>query len=236
VFGQQGLKFSFASGKLALQCRQSGDEWLYSRTCGTDRIEKLLTVSPDAAITINPVEPVNLPLEIAHHLEIVFPQIVMGPGQKKTVYLKFPVEIGVFLQSGNDISVIDIFSQNPTKYSLYGKPVTGLITRYYESGIYAEIPGTDRFYEGVITLLIDNTSASAVEVSRVVLECHTMKLFYGDRVGMRATMQIASSALAITSFDSVAPEGCPNRAIDLYTSRKLPIIPGQDFYMDSGVA
>jgi hypothetical protein len=236
VFGRHGTDFSYADETLAIDIDRSGPDPAYFRRYGNDTVRKSLSVHPDAAITINPVEPVNLPLEITHHLEIVFPGIIMGPGMNRIINLKFPVEVGVFLQSGTDESVIDIFSLNPTKYSLYGKPVTGLITRYYESDVYSAIPETDPLREGVLTLSIGNTSTGAVEVSRAVFECHTMKLFFGSYVGMHATMQVASSALAITSFDTTPPAGCPNRAIDLYSSRKLPIIPERGFYMDSGVA
>ena len=235
VFGQHSGDFSHEEKDLSVTIDRSGPVPRYERQCGSDRITKILAISPEAAITISPVEPVNLPIEIAHHLEIVFPRIIMQPGESLVVNLKFPVEIGVFLQTGTDTSVIDIFSKNPVKYSLYGKPVTGLITRYYESGIYNEPPPTDPHFEGVMTLTLRNRYTGAVEVSRGVFECHAMKLFYGALVGMNATMEIISSAIAVTSFEETPPLNCPNRGIDLCSSRKLPIIPEQGFYMESGV-
>jgi len=235
VFGYHAGDLSYAEKDLAITIDRSGPVPRYERRCGESRIETILAIKPDAVIIISPVEPVNLPEEIAHHLEIVFPRIVMQPGEARTVSLKFPVEIGVFLQTGTDTSVIDIFSLNAAKYSLYGKPVTGLITRYYESDIFQEPPPTDPHREGVMTLAIRNRYAGAVEVSRAVFECHGMKLFYGSHVGMSATMEIISSAIAVTSFEALPPSDCPNRGIDLYSSRKLPIIPEQGFYMESGV-
>jgi uncharacterized protein len=235
VFGYHPGDFSYTEKDLTITIDRSGPVPRYERECIGDRIKKILAVSPEAAITVSPVEPVNLPIEIAHHLEIVFPKIVMQPGQTMAINLKFPVEIGVFLQSGTDTSVIDIFSLNPSKYSLYGKPVTGLITRYYESDIYTVPPETDPHREGVMNLTLTNRYAGAVEVSRAVFECHAMKLFYGSRVGMNAMMEIISSAIAITSFEETPPPECPTRGIDLYSSRKLPIIPEQGFYMESGV-
>ncbi|MFA4877861.1 MAG: DUF432 domain-containing protein [Methanoregula sp.] len=235
MFGQHPGDFSYTEKDLTLLIDRSVPASRYERQCSADHIEKILAISQEAAIIISPVEPVNLPIEIAHHLELVFPRIVMQPGESMIVNLKFPVEIGVFLQTGSDTSVIDIFSLNPVKYSLYGKPVTGLITRYYESDIYHEPPKTDPHVEGVMTLTIRNRYTGAVEVSRAVFECHAMKLFYGSHVGMNATMEIISSAIAVTSFEGTPPRNCPNRGIDLYSSRKLPIIPEQGFYMESGV-
>lgn len=232
VFGLHPGDFSFTEKDLTITIDRSGPSPRYERECTGNRIRKILAISPEAAIIISPVEPVNLPVEIAHHLEIVFPRIVMQPGESMAVNLKFPVEIGVFLQAGMDTSVFDIFSLNPSKYSLYGKPVTGLITRYYESDIYSEPPETDPHHEGVMTLTIANHYTGAVEVSRAVFECHAMKLFYGSHVGMNARMEISSSAIAVTSFEETAPAGCPTRGIDLYSSRKLPIIPERGFYMD----
>ncbi|MFA4859659.1 DUF432 domain-containing protein [Methanoregula sp.] len=235
MFGHHPGDFSYTEKDFSLTLDRSGPVPRYERQCGNEKIKKILAISPEAGITISPVEPVNLPIEIAHHLEIVFPTIVMQPGESMAVNLKFPVEIGVFLLTGTDTSVIDIFSKNPVKYSLYGKPVTGLITRYYESDIYQKPPSTDPHFEGVMTLTIKNRYAGAVEVSRAVFECHAMKLFYGSHVGMNVTMEIISSAIAVTSFEETPPPDCPNRGIDLYSSRKLPIIPEQGFYMESGV-
>jgi hypothetical protein len=235
VFGHHSGDFSHVEKDLAITIDRSGPVQRYTRRCGESRIETLLAIKPDAVIIISPVEPVNLPEEIAHHLEIVFPRIILQPGEIMTVCLKFPVEIGVFLQTGTDTSVIDIFSLNSAKYSLYGQPVTGLITRYYESDIFQEPPVTDMHREGVMTLTLRNRYAGAVEVSRAVFECNGMKLFHGSYVGMRAVMEIISSAIAVTSFEVLPPPGCPNRGIDLYSSRKLPIIPEQGYYMESGV-
>jgi uncharacterized protein len=235
VFGHYDGDFSYSEKNLTLTIDRSGPSPHYERHCGNSNIKKILALNKDAAIIISPVEPVNLPIEIAHHLEIVFPRIIMQPEESMVVNLKFPVEIGVFLQTGSDTSVIDIFSLNPSKYSLYGKPVTGLITRYYESDICDGSPQTDLHREGIMTLALHNRYAGAVEVSRAVFECHAMKLYYGSHVGMKATMDIISSAIAVTSFEASPPEGCPTRGIDLYSSRKLPIIPEQGFYMESGV-
>lgn len=206
----------------------------YQRTCNGERVEKYL-VGGYNAIHIHPVEPVNLPKEITHYLEISFPAIVVPPAKNRQVFLKFPVEFGVFFELNGEMNILDIFSFAPSKYSLYGTPSAGYITRWYQSGIYTELPETDMKREGVLDLTIMNRSSSAVEVARAVFDSHYMNIFYGDHVGMTAMMTVISPVIAETTFSSAPPKGCTNKSIDLYLAKKFVVGQSKGFLMDAGI-
>jgi hypothetical protein len=144
------------------------------------------------------------------------------------------VEIGVFLESGGKTDPLDVFSLAPLKFSLYGSPSSGVITRWYESDLSTGIPVTDLRREGVMSLHIKNSAAETTTVSRAVFDSTGMCLFYGDRVAMTATMEILSPSIALTTFSDTAPADCPNRAIDLYRIRGFSITKRKGYFMEAG--
>jgi hypothetical protein len=235
VFGRYERGFSYTDPEIYLRIDDTGTLPEYRRESGGLVIKKYLAAEYDT-IHVHPVEPVNLPQEITHYLEIAFPPIVLSPATNKKIYLTFPVEIGVFFERHKEMNLLDVFSLVPAKFSLYGLPSTGIITRWYQSGIFSDIPKTDIHREGVLELTLINSSAATVEVSRAVFDSYGMQLFYGNRVSMTATMEIISPLIASTTFAGIPPDGCPNRSTDLYAARKFAVGPRKSFFMESGMA
>ena len=234
MFGRYDRCFSITGPEIRVQIEERNQLPCYIRDCNADHLEKFLINDYDA-IHIHPVEPVNLPAEITHFLEISFPTIVLPPLSDKRIFLKFPVEIGVFFETHGKMHLLDIFSLAPTKFSLYGSPSSGYITRWYRSDLYPEIPVTDMSREGVLELSLINQCSSTIEISRVVLNSHYMQIYYGDHVGMTGKMTIVSSIIAETTFVSISPSGCVNRSIDLYTARNFSVGQSKGFLMDAGM-
>ncbi|WP_231476625.1 DUF432 domain-containing protein [Methanoculleus sp. MH98A] len=195
----------------------------YRRRCEGQTFERIL-VSKTGEVVINPVEPVNLPREITDFLLVEFSPMMIEPGASRTVYLKFPVEIGVFVESARDIEVLDVFASGTQKYTLYGSPTSGIIARYYESAVYPEIPQVDPFREGVMELSLHNSCREWVEVSRVVFESTDMKIYYGDFVAATATMKVLTKTMAETDFVDAPLRPGMVKSVELYTARKIPAI------------
>jgi len=227
------MGFSYADPDIRIQLTDKAGLVKYERDCAGKKESRYLSRT-FSAIHIHPVEPVNLPEALTHFLEISFPSLLISPGAEQTIYLKFPVEIGVFLESGDKTDPLDVFSLVPVKFSLYGSPSSGVITRWYQSDLYTDIPLIDLRREGVMSLLIKNSGSETMTVSRAVFDSGSMCLFYGDRVAMTATMEILSPLIAHTTFSDIAPEDCPNRAIDLYLTRGFSITNRKGYFMEAG--
>lgn len=207
----------------------------YRRCCEGETFEREI-VSATGDVLINPVEPVNLPKEITNFLQIEFPPIFIEPGAAWAIYLKFPVEIGVFLESEKGTEVLDVFGLGDQKYTLYGQPTEGIIARWYRSAVYSDIPSVEQLREGVMKLSIQNTSSEWAEVSRAVFNSADTKIFYDDGiVATNATMKIISPTMAETDFvDSpLIPEMV--RSIELYTARKIRVI-SRGYLMEWGLS
>ncbi len=142
MFGHYSRDFAFTDSDIHIHLEQENGLPKYVRDCCGNRAEKLLPAAFEG-FHIHPVEPVNLPTAITRYLEISFPLLVLPPSRETTIYLKFPVEAGVFLEVNGKSNLLDIFSLAPSKFSLYGLPSSGIITRWYASEVYSE-PSSNR--------------------------------------------------------------------------------------------
>lgn len=229
MFGVHHIPFRIGDGSTAIQVDPGGAFSTYTRISPGEKVKKQLGYR-EGKVIINPVEPVNLPKEVTGMLEFHFPPVTMSPGSTITLYLKFPVEIGVFVGDNENYTLIDVFSRAKAKYSLYGTPEKGFITRHVESEVYDSAPPSDPLEEGVMTLSLKNSSRDWIEVSRAVFEVSTMRLFYGNTVVMTGEMEIISRLIAITRISAIPPGQGMNTALRVYPTKKS-LIPEKLFFM-----
>ncbi|AGK61039.1 hypothetical protein Asulf_01036 [Archaeoglobus sulfaticallidus PM70-1] len=213
---------------------ESDGFYRYIRESPDGKKEKII-LTKDGRIIINPVEPVNLPKEITNFLLIRFKKpVFIEPKTSMEVNLTFPVEIGVFLAAKKRVDVIDIFSLQKPKYTLYGNPRMGIICRYWESDVYSDVPDVDGFREGVMRLRITNSSDEWIEVTNAVFDIFGMKIYYDTMVCSSASMNILSHKVAETFFLNQPLREGMKKALELYTSRKIPVMK-KKFVMEWGI-
>jgi hypothetical protein len=225
MFGRHDYSFQYSSDTITFGLQPDGEYYRYFREMkGEKRIEKNV-VSQRGKIVVCPVEPVNLPEPIATYLEIAFNPILLEPFSKRTLFLTFPIEIGVFVVAKKAIKALDIFSFVPQKYSLYGPPNGGVITRWANSPVYGELPEVNPLECGVIKLTVNNTTKEWVEVSRALFEAYSMKMYYSsEMVSMTAAMRIATPIAAETEFFKEAVAEGMKKSIEFYLSRDIPVV------------
>lgn len=234
MYGTYDLSFRYQKDGLDLSIEPEDGTYLYRRTLnGQTRTRTLL--SSGGRLIINPVEPLNLPKEICETLLVEFDPFTMEPGAEQTIYLTFPVEIGVFVAGRGNLELLDIFSWNSQKYTLYGSSEKGVIARWWPSKTHRSPPDLDPLKEGLISLEVANTTREWVEISKVVLDGSAMKIYYGTAVSAQAWMRILSTMVAETGFyDRSAREG-QKKAVELFTARGLAGVERQRFLMDRGL-
>jgi hypothetical protein len=235
MFGRYNSPFHYENGDILVETERKDGLLTYRRRCEGKAFERIL-VSERGEIIINPVEPVNLPKEVTSILQIEFSPMVIEPGTSQTVYLKFPVEVGVFLRTERAIEILDVFGTGNQKYTLYGPPTSGVIARWYASAIYPRIPPVERLREGVMELSIQNASHDWAEVSCVAFDSVNMKVYYDDEiVGASATMKVITPMMAETNFIDAPLRPGMARSIELYTARKIQVI-SHGFLMEWGLS
>ena len=234
MFGRYMGTFRREDCGILVETERKGDFLTYRRMCEGRTFERIL-VSETGEVIVNPVEPVNLPEEVTNFLMVAFSPLIIEPGATQTVYLKFPVEIGVFVESAKDIEVLDVFGLGTQKYTLYGSPANGIIARYCRSAVYPEIPPVECLCDGVMELTIHNAFHEWVEVSQAVFDSTDMKIYYGDFVAVTATMKVVTKILAETDFVDAPLRPEMMKSVELYTARKIPVI-DRGYLMEWGLS
>lgn len=226
--------FSIELQDLRIKVEKENGCYRYFRTLRDSKVEKLLF--SDADIYVNPVEPVNLPKNITNYLYLGFRRpLLIAPVSKAEFYLTFPIEIGVIIKKDEEFEDIDVFSFLNAKYTLYGEPKGGVIARYWESEVFSKIPEVDPLREGIMKLRILNLSNSWCEVSKAVFDVYGMKIYYNKQtVSSIAEMKIHSRKVAETSFIDEPLFTDMEKAIELYTTRLIPML-SPKFTMEWGL-
>lgn len=234
MYGAYSFPTSIETDEISISVEKEENGFLYRREFQGEEVEKILAADSGQLI-VNPVEPLNKPVEVTTYMEIEFDKtIVVEPKSSKKIYLTFPIEVGVFASSKRDVELLDIFSLARQKYTLYGEPSDGVICRYWKSDVYSKMPETDRLIEGIMELTIRNEVGEWVKIGRAVFNAIGMKIYYNDIVSMRGTMEVSSKKMAETDFrDSPLTSGM-KKSTELYTTRKVPIM-GRKMIMGWGL-
>lgn len=235
MYGHHELsEFSTKIGDYSIRFEKEGNFYRYIRENG-DKKEKFV-FSDTGKVIVNPVEPVNLPKKITNLLQVKLNKSFMAePKSWAEVYLTFPVEIAIFVAAKKSVGLIDVFSINKPKFTLYGNPRTGVICRYWESEIYNDIPEVDKYRHGVLKLRITNSDDDWVELSNVVLDVYGMKIYYDSEiVCSAASINIASPKVAETRFLDQPLREKMKKALELYTARRIAVTAGK-FVMEWGI-
>ena len=234
IFGTHKIPLAVEHEGFSISAKQDKENIVYHRKCGSDEAERFI-LSKHIGILIHPVEPLNLPKSISSYLFTLFKtKVIIGPRTSRTIYIKFPIEIGVFLTAKNEYESIDILGLTNPKYTLYGDYRNGAICRYYESEVFSQLPSSDIYKEGVMELRIKNSSPEWVTVKQAVFSGFGMKIFFDDtRISMRAEMDIQSRLNAETDFNDKPPQTGMQKSRELFLTRKLPLITSK-FIMRDG--
>lgn len=220
MFGAHHFPFYAEMSGVRIEFRKEEGFSRYIRESPGARVEKVISVT-EGDLVINPVEPVHYPKDVTPYLEIHFKPLVIAPVSGKTIYLRFPLEIGILLRSEEEYDLLDLFSDSPLKYSLYGPPDGGIITRWCESPVQLGTPDVETSENGILELSINNQSHDWIEVSRTILDSAYMQIFYGKFVSMAAEMEVFSTQVAETRVVRKPLAPGQSLSIPVYSAKKV---------------
>ncbi|MDO5844722.1 MAG: DUF432 domain-containing protein, partial [Methanocorpusculum sp.] len=181
----------------------------------------------DSHVVICPVEPLNLPDSVTDFLEIDFSEIKIQPESKCVVFLTFPLEIGIFVETeDHSTDILDVVSFVYPKYSLYGQASRGVITRWHKSEVYYNLPAVKNYEYGVMRLEIENKSTEWVEIGKTIIYMKGLTLYYdGVCVCASASMTVTSENTASVTGVDTALNCDMLPCLSTFTARKV-----YDFY------
>jgi len=222
MYGVNKIPLDLQRESLSLSVNKNADRMEYFRECLGSKTQKLILSKQDE-ILICPVEPLNLPRQVATFLMVEFlREMMMQPDSKSVIYLTFPLEIGVFVGKKDKYEILDIFSLARAKYSLYGEPRNGVICKYWQSPVFLEEPQTNPLIEGIIQLNLINSSKNWVQVNKVLFNGNGMKIYYNNKnTSMKATMKILEEEAAEVEFNNSPLHRDMKKSPELFSTRRL---------------
>ena len=221
MFGEYELNKEIKEDGIEIKIDGRGKVKNYYRKCKNEEVRKVVAAK-EGKLFVVPVEPVNLPkIGIAEHLLIELEEpYIIEPFISDSFYLKFPVEIGVFLVDKKDVERIDIFTQTKQKYTLYGSPENGIICRWWKSAIYEDKPEVKKLEEGIMKVDIKNEYREWVEIKKLVFRAFDMKIFYNSHAYMHSYVTIHKKTMAETAFEGRKPKDM-KKSIDIYEAKGI---------------
>lgn len=235
MFGLHKFPVRINRDGLSITLEKLDQHCLYRRESSDGVVEKILLEAPKE-IVLQPVEPLNQPSRITPYLLIEFATtVIVPPRGEQFVFLRFPVEIGVFLPRKEQFDLLETISLSRKKFSLYGTPREGHVTRYWNTPVATAAPKTDPLYEGVLKLEIHNDAGEWLPVKRAVFDANGMRIFYKKNlVAAQARMTIVSDRKAETEFINAPLEKGMESSIELFKPGKLVVTTAR-YYMGEGI-
>lgn len=235
MFGRYDLPLKIDLDNLSISIDKERDLFVYKRISADKKVEKTLATD-NGHVLINPIEPLKIPKDLTPYLLIEFARpFLMEPNATRTVFLTFPVEIGVYMSSDNEFELLDVFSSVKHKYTLYGDPRRGVLCKYWKCALSPSIPEVDPLREGVLELKITNNASSWTQVTRSVFNALGMKIYFNEKaVSMKAGMKLRPGDMAETDFVNEPIESDMSKSLEVYTARKLSVT-STKFFMEFGL-
>lgn len=224
MYGCYDIPFNLEREDFLLAVDKADGQFIYRRECLDSKTEHILMLD-QGQILVNPIEPLQMPKEFSPYLQIVLQRkLWVPPKASKAVFLKFPIEIGVYIASAEDNKLLDCFTFVKPKLTLYGDPRNGFLCKYWKSEVFPAVPETDPLKEGVIELKLTNQSTGWVQVNKAIFNAYGMKIYYTDRlVSMKAEMKIRAADTAEVEFEDTPLEAEMTKSFETYVSKKLSI-------------
>lgn len=175
-------EFLFPNIELKIK-RISDNVFSYIRKNHDDEIiEKIIpATSNEITIEIVPIRPLNYPARRTNYvyLDLDTP-IFLSEGSAATIFVRCPIEIGVFLVYDAHKDSLDWFTCDPlnSRFGLYGTPESGTMCKYSKSEIVESYDDSISFVNAVIEINLKNGLDGGHSISKIVFPISEYSLYY----------------------------------------------------------
>lgn len=147
-------------------------------------IKKIIpTKSEDLTIELSPIRPLNYPAKRTSYVYLDFETpLFLSEGSAVTVFVRCPIEIGVFLVHDEHKDSLDCFTCDPnnSRFCLYGTPESGNFCKYTLSEIVESYDDSIPFLNGVLKIDIKNDLDKGLNLSKIVFPITGNSIYYKE--------------------------------------------------------
>lgn len=178
----ENLEFTFPNVEINIE-RMGEHVFSYTRKDAEDNIlKKIIPIkSHDLTLELCPIRPLNHPARRTSHVYLDFESpIFLSEDSAATIFVRCPIEIGVFLVHGQHKDSLDWFTCDPinSRFCLYGSPESGTLCKYTNSEIVESYEDSVPFHNAVLKIDITNELDRGFTISRIVFPITDNSLYY----------------------------------------------------------
>ena len=149
-----------------------------------DLIEKIIPIkSSNLQIELCPIRALNFPAKRTSHmyLEIDTP-VFLHENSSATVFLRCPIEIGVFFVHDKHKDSLDCFTCDSlnSRFSLYGPPESGTLCKYAKTEIVESYDDSIPFVNAVLKVNLQNELSKGLSIAKIVFPMSENSIYYQD--------------------------------------------------------
>jgi len=176
------LEFIFPNTEIKIE-RIGEHVFSYIRKDAEENIlKKIIPISTaDLTLELCPIRPLNHPAQRTSHvyLDLESP-VFLSEGSAATVFVRCPIELGVFLVHGEHKDSLDWFTCDPinSRFCLYGSPESGTLCKYTNSEIVESYEDSVPFLNAVLKIDIKNELDRGFTISKIVFPITGNFLYY----------------------------------------------------------
>lgn len=189
----------------------SDNVFSYSRqNFDDDLIEKIIpTKSSDLQIELCPIRPLNFPARRTTYMYLdLDTPVFLSENSSATVFLRCPIEIGVFFVHDGHKDSLDCFTCDPlnSRFSLYGPPESGTLCKYVKTEIVESYDDSVPFVNAVLKANLQNDLPKGLSISKIVFPISDNSVYYKDSKAIIDSLRAVLKKKLTLEIISVDPE------------------------------
>lgn len=186
-------EFMFPNIEIKIK-RISENVFSYIRKNHDDEIiEKIIPTSNNQiTVEIAPIRPLNYPARRTSYVYLnLDTPIFLSEGSAATIFIRCPIEIGVFLIHDEHKDSLDWFTCDPlnSRFGLYGTPESGTLCKYSKSEIVESYEDSIPFVNSVMEIALQNGLEGGYSISKIVFPISEYSLYYKGSKAILDSMQ-----------------------------------------------
>jgi len=185
---KDNIEFSFPN--VTIKIEKIGEHvFSYIRKDADENLlKKIVPVSSsELTIEISPIRPLNYPARRTVHMYLDFETpIFLSEGSAASVFVRCPVEIGIFLVHDGHKDSLDWVDCEPlnSRFCLYGSPESGTLCKYASSDIVESYEDSIPFTDGILKIDLKNDLDKGLTISKIVFPVSDTSVYYKNSKAM----------------------------------------------------
>ncbi len=203
-------KFSFLG--VTIKIEKIGEHvYSYTRKDTEDNLlKKVIPVSSsELTVEISPIRPLNYPARRAAHMYLDFETpIFLSEGSAASVFVRCPVEIGIFLVHDGHKDSLDWVDCEPSnaRFCLYGSPESGTLCKYASSEIVDSYDDSTAYVDGILKVDLKNDLDKGLTISKIVFAANDVSVYYKNSKAMFDSLRVVLKKKLTLEILDVTPQ------------------------------